>query len=356
MGSRLSVIALIAWAALAAEPRDTVLDVCNTVQNGVTRHWNDGQLAKALHKLKLVEHLDQHVLEELESRFDGPKTSEELQRLHDESDTLKEATDLPNFPAPAPAPDYADRRHILIEAGKNAINYATTMPDFICAQTVRRYESWNGKPSWDLKDTLVIKLSYFDRVENYQLNTVNGHPTRLTYENLSGAITEGEFVSMLINAFDSHAEFWWDHWTLLRNRPAHVFRFQVKQKDSHYRMEFGMEGLTRQSAVAGQHGFVYVDRETNRIVRVIAEADTLPPDFPVQSARTVLDYGFIDISGQKFLLPLHADNRMGTIQLKTRNVIDFSAYRKFAGESTITYEALPDEPAKEKDKPPPVKK
>jgi len=345
------------WTTCAATPESTVADVANTVLTAAGKNWNDGQLAKALHKLKLSEHLDQHVLEELESRFDGPKTSEELQRLHDESAELKEPTDLPNFPSPL-QPDYAERRHVLLEAGKNALSYAASMPDFICTQTVRRYEAWNGRPNWDLKDTLVIKLSYFERVEDYKLVTVNGHPTRLSYENLRGAVTEGEFASMLINIFDpgARAEFWWDHWTQLRKRPAHVFRFQIKQQNSHYRMDYGLEGLTRQSAVAGQHGFVYVDRETNRIVRVIAEADSLPADFPVQSSATVLDYDFIDIVGQKFLLPLHADARMGTIQLKTRNVMDFTGYQKFAGESTISYEAPPEDKPKEKDKPPPAKK
>ncbi|HWC98436.1 MAG TPA: hypothetical protein VG456_16870 [Candidatus Sulfopaludibacter sp.] len=347
---------LLCPVIFGAASLSTVTDVCNLVNTAVARHWNDGQLSKALHKLKLSEGLEQHVMEELESIFPGPKTSEELQRLHDESQTLKEATDIPNFPAPGPMPDYAERRRILTEAGKNSMSYATSMPDFLCTQTVRRFEDWNGKENWDLKDTLVIKLSYLDHVEDYKLLTVNGHQTKLNYENLRGAITEGEFVSMLVNLFGSHAEFFWDHWTMLRKRPAYVFRFQIKQKDSNYRMDFGMEGLTRQSAVAGQHGFVYVDRETNRVVRVISEADTLPPDFPVRSSRTVLDYDFVDISGRQFLLPLHADARMATIQVKTRNVMDFTAYRKFAGESTITYEALPDDPAKEKDKPPPVKK
>lgn len=340
---------LVALAGYAAAPLSPVNDLANTILMAARENRSDGQLAKTLHKIKLGEHLDQHVLEELESRFPGPKTSEELQRLHDESEGLKEPTELPNFPSPL-QPDNPERRRVLTEAAKNSLSYASSMPDFIATQTVRRYEAWLGKPGWDLKDALVVKLSYFDHVENYKLVTVNGHPTRLSYENLRGAVTEGEFASMLINIFDptARAEFFWDHWTLLRNRPAHVFRFQIKKENSHYRMDYGMEGLTEQSAVAGQHGFIYVDRDSNRIVRVIAEADSLPVDFPVTGSNTVLDYDFIDIAGRKFLLPLHADARMSTIQLKTRNVMDFTGYQKFAGESVITYE--------EKNEPAPVKK
>ena len=349
---RVSALAICCCIAFGAVPHNTVNDVCTAVFTASSAGWNDEKLAKALHKLNLVEQLDQHVMEELESRFPGAKTSEELQRLHDESTSLKEPENLPNFPSPV-QPDYPERRRVLLEAGKYALSYSTSMPDFICTETVRRYETWYGRTAWDLKDTLLLRLSYFDKVEDYKLASVNGHPTKLTYEDLRGAITEGEFASMLMNVFAPSAktEFFWDHWTTLRGRPAHVFRFVIKQENSHYRMDFGMEGLTRQSAVAGQHGFLYVDRDSGRVVRVISEADSLPADFPVTSAATVLDYDFVDISGQKFLLPLHADARMGTIQLRTRNVMDFTAYRKFAGESTITFGT-----ADEKDKAPPVKK
>ncbi len=343
MRLRLAALVVSGFLCFGAEPQNTDNDVCTAVMEAAGAHWDDGKLAKALHKIRLVENMDQHVMEELESRFPGPRTGEELQRLHDESQGLKEPTELPNFPSP-PQPDYAERRRVLLEAGKNALNYSVSMPDFICTQTVRRYESWIGRPGWDLKDTLVLKLSYFDKSEEYQLATVNGHATRLSYEDLRGAVTQGEFASMLAGLFDpsSKTEFFWDHWTTLRQRPAQVFRFQIKKENSRYRMDFGMEGLTHQSAVAGQHGFLYVDREASRIVRIIAFADSLPADFPVTSASTVLDYDFVDISGQKFLLPLHADARMATIQLRTRNVMNFTAYRKFAGESTITFQVPPD--------------
>lgn len=339
----------------AAQP-STVGDVVRAVDRAVSAGWKDGQLAKALRKLHLAEALDQHALEELESRLDGPKSAEELQRLHDESEALQAPAVPPRFDSPA-APDASEQKRILQQAAENALSYAASMPDFICTQTVRRYELWGGRESWDLKDTLVIKLSYFDHVEDYKLATVNGHATKLTYENLRGAITEGEFASMLVNVFepDAHVEFWWDHWTNLRRRPALVFRFRIKKENSHYRMDYGSDGRRDQVAVAGQHGFVYVDRQTHRIVRILAEADSLPPDFPVQGSSTVLDYGFVDIGGRDYLLPLHADARMATYQVRTRNVMAFTGYRKFAGESTITFQ-VPEDSNPEKDKPPPGKK
>ncbi len=41
-------------------------------------------------------------------------------------------------------------------------------------------------------------------------------------------------------------------------------------------------------------------------MRLIVEAENIPPDFPVKSTQEVLDYDYQDISGQTFLLPMKA--------------------------------------------------
>jgi hypothetical protein len=89
--------------------------------------------------------------------------------------------------------------------------------------------------------------------------------------------------------------------------------------------------------VAGQHGLVYVDGDTSQTVRIVSEADGIPRDFPVLSAATDLDYGFVEIGGRPFLLPLDAGVRMTTAQRRTRNEVEFHSYKKFASDATITY-------------------
>ena len=44
------------------------------------------------------------------------------------------------------------------------------------------------------------------------------------------------------------------------------------------------------------------------------------------------------MAGRQFLVPLHAEIRMSTDYIFTRNLLDFTAYRKFSGESTITFD------------------
>jgi hypothetical protein len=103
-------------------------------------------------------------------------------------------------------------------------------------------------------------------------------------------------------------------------------------------MEFGRRaGERERSVITGQHGAVYVDAETGLVVRIVADSDSIPPDFPVRNSSTALDYGFVDVGDRRYLLPLRAEVRMATDFLRIRNVVEFHRYQKFAGKSTITF-------------------
>jgi hypothetical protein len=311
----------------------TVADVLAIVRSG----RSDSSVAKTLHKFKPAERLDDFVVEELESEGAGPKAVSELERLVETSQDLPEPNPAPVFPH-SPAPLATERRRILGVARQIALNYTRSLPDFICLEKVRRFESPRG--DWELKDTLEVKLSYFEQKEEYQLMSRNGRPSIMPYRDVGGAVTEGEFGSTLAAIFDpdSATDFRWDHWTTLRKRPAHVFTFRIAMDHSTYRMEFGRSpGERDRSVITGQHGTVYLDAETGQVVRIVADSDSIPSDFPVRASTTALDYGFVDVGDRKYLLPLRAEVRMATQNLRIRNLVEFHGYRKFAGESTITF-------------------
>ena len=58
----------------------------------------------------------------------------------------------------------------------------------------------------------------------------------------------------------------------------------------------------------------------------------------------MLDYDYANVGDSRFLLPLRVDNRMKTAQINFKNVVEFKEYRKFTGESTISFDS-PDLPA-----------
>ncbi len=157
---------------------------------------------------------------------------------------------------------------------------------------------------------------------------------------MRGAWSQGEFGSMMLEVFDptSHAQFRWDHWTHLRQRAAQVYSYRIREGSSHYKLAYGTGG-PRSEVIVGLEGFVYLDGETKDIVRLTNSAVDIPPDFPVRQAITVLDYAPQDVGGKRYVLPLHAEVRMGTGYIHTKNEVTFSGFRKFQGESTISFGA-----------------
>ena len=79
------------------------------------------------------------------------------------------------------------------------------------------------------------------------------------------------------------------------------------------------------------------------MLRIEQSARDVPRSFPLDTIESAVDYDYVLIGGQKFLLPVHSENLMcdrGTSNC-SRNVIDFRNYRKFGADSEITFDADP---------------
>ena len=337
MRLRLTVVCLLACLAAAAQTAVSLRTVVESVRQDLSLNRKDSQVAKALRKFKLAERLDDRTIETLQSEGAGPDTVAQLEEMRDRSAYLP-SPQVPVIEAP-PAPWAGEQESVWDAAREKSLTYTESLPDFICTESVKRYKDPAGKEQWHLDDTLVLKLTYFERKEDYRLISIDNRPTHLTYEQTGGAITEGEFGSLLGSIFaeSSRTEYRWDHWTTLRQRPAHVYRFRIAVENSAYRLSFGTNGGYFQHATMGQHGYVYVDRETNAVVRIAAEAESLPRDFPVKRAGSLLDYGFTDVGGHSYLLPLRSVTRLDALPLQHRNEVQFLDYRKFSSDATVTF-------------------
>jgi hypothetical protein len=330
----------LGFAVFAAAQPVTVADVVALVKAAIAHKQGDGSVARALDKLQLSDHLNDRAVEELESLGAGPKTVEALVNLRDRSARMPPADPQP-FASP-PLPSATERTEALNRAAHAATQYLNNLPDFICEEEVTRFEDWGSKGKWRQKDVLEIKLTYFDHIENYHLVAADHRPARVDLDAVSGAHSEGEFGSMLNEIFraGSHARFTWDHWTTLRTHKAHVFRYWILRENSTYKIMFdlGLHAGQANSVMAGEHGAIYVDADSGQTLRAQQTADSIPADFPVTGASTVLDYDFVSVGGRQFLLPLRAEVRMESPALSTRNEVRFKNYRKFNGESSITFD------------------
>jgi hypothetical protein len=318
---------------------NSVEELIALVRSSLKARENESKLVKSLGKLKLTERLDSRVVEELESEGASAKAVEELERLEEVSRGLPKPALPPVFQAP-PAPLADDQDSFLQLAAENALHYSASLPNFICTEVVRRFVDANGSGVWNLQDVLTIKLTYFENREDYQLVQVNGRATSQSYDSLKGAVSGGEFGSLLVEAFAPNfkAQFAWDHWTHLRKRLAHVYSYRVKAENSNYQLTYTSDDGERRETNAGRHGFVYVDSETGMALRIVAEADSIPPTFPIRAESSVVDYDYANVGGNQSLLPLRARVWMSAATMETRNEVEFRAYRQFSGESTLHFD------------------
>ena len=87
-------------------------------------------------------------------------------------------------------------------------------------------------------------------------------------------------------------------------------------------------------------GTIWIDKESRRVLRIEQQALSIPRDFSYDKAEAALEYGFVNIDGHSYLLPVQSDNMAclnGNANC-SRNVIDFRNYRKFSADSSVTFD------------------
>lgn len=226
---------------------------------------------------------------------------------------------------------------LIEQARQHALDYARELPDFIVTQKVRRYVEAPGIKDWKLEDTLEVELSYHEgQGEQFKLLRIDGKPTRQSYEELGGSTSTGEFGSMLAALFvpQSKAEFKEVKKETYRGRATVVYDFSVKKANSLSTISDKSSG---QKTIAGYKGSIWIDTETQRVLRIESSNEGMPPSFPITLSENAIEYDWITISGQRYLLPVSAEVLLGRDRDKvyTRNTIEFQNYHRFEGKIKI---------------------
>lgn len=334
------LVLLVACAGLLAvgQIRLTVEQLKEFVRSSVALKHPDRQLAEYLKKVKLSNQLDDTTIEELQGLGAGPQTVAALKALGEASTGLPKAPPPPPKPVyvPPAAPSSEEQARILNAAKQYALNYSARIPDFICTQVTRRFIDPSGMEFWRAEDVIQERLSYFEGHEDYKVVLYNNRVVEMAHDKLGGATSSGEFASMMKEIFNpqTETEFDWERWGTLRSRRMHVFSYKVLQSRSKYSIS---AGSAHQVIIAGYHGLIYVDRETNAVLKITMQADDLPAGFPIRDVTLSLDYDHVSISDRDFILPLKAVllSREGS-RFLIKNEVEFRMYRKFSAESSIT--------------------
>jgi hypothetical protein len=274
------------------------------------------------------------------------KTLSELRRAGARSflvDTIQRASKNPGRPQisdPEVLDDETNRKArdgetsrmpILEQARRHAAEFAEELPNFIVTQLVSRYVRTPENKDWQLEDRLEIELTYRSgKGEEFKLLRVNGKPAVQSYVDIGGSTSTGEFGSMLNALFSpaSKAEFKEIKRETFHGRPTVVYDFKIKKANSSSTIS---EAQSKKSIVAGYSGTIWIDTESARALRIEEAHDDIPAGFPVSLSENAVEYDWITIGGERYLLPVRAEVLLGLDVQKvyTRNVIEFSGYRKF---------------------------
>ncbi|PYS23713.1 MAG: hypothetical protein DMF72_08605 [Acidobacteria bacterium] len=286
--------------------------------------------------------------------------------------TLEEADRRRANPTVATLPPIAEATELLERTRKATLGAAETMPDYLVKQNIIRSHAFGQSKNWAAYDRLSIAVSYRQSAgEDYKLLTVNGIPASEDQSygmKLGGTISTGEYVTALTELFkpESRAEFTPVDTDTLRGRRTIIYEYEVKKEFSRQSLGWGEGGSIKQQTISGYRGRIWIDRETNRVLRLEDISTEIDSGFPITAASKVIDYDWVSINEQQRLLPAHAvveltDRYRGQTE-QTRNEILFRGYRKFGAEVKIIdideKDFPPDKPEDEPKKPetPPVLK
>jgi hypothetical protein len=302
---------------------------------------------------KLTERLTDRDLLMMVAEGPGPETTEELKEMQEATKSLPIPEDMVKPatppPAPMPAPPVADQERILSEAREIALDYTKHLPDFLCLQYTRRYVDPQGTDYFQQVDTVAARLSYFDQKEEYKVISVGGKLSDKDYQKLGGAISSGEFGTMLKQIFEPEtaAEFGFERWAKLDGRICLVYHYHVTRARSKWSIDWNNGEQVYSPAYSGS---IFIDREVPVVMRVTLVAEGMPASFPIQEAKSTLNYGYQDLSGKQFLLPLNSEMRMRQGRLLVKNETEFRNYRKYSADAVITFDAEAGETAEPKPK------
>jgi hypothetical protein len=235
---------------------------------------------------------------------------------------------------------------IIDMAREEAFSFSETLPNYVVKQFTTRYiteVARNRGTSWRALDTITADLVYQDGKESYKNFLVNGRVSREAPEK-SGSWSSGEFASTLQDIMSpiTNADFHGKRSTTIVNRPAYRYDFSVEQQNSHWHVE-----ASAQSYQPAYTGSVWIDKENYRVLRIELSARDMPRSFPLDQVESSVDYDYVLIGDQKYLLPTHSEALScvrGTSDC-SRNTIEFRNYKKFGAETNITFDT-PDAPEK----------
>jgi hypothetical protein len=328
-----------AWSAQVAAGPLTKQEVLSRLKDAEAHRTSQADIATEINRRGIAFAVDQEILGQF--RRAGARSFL--------LDTIERASRTPGQPQvgePEISDDSARQKMsdeavtklpLIEQARRHAFEFAEDLPNFIVTQVVTRYSEQPGVKDWRLEDKLEIELTYrVDKGEEFKLLRVDGKPAVQTYQDIGGSTSTGEFGSMLGALFvpQSKAEFKEVRHENFRGHATVIYDFKVRRANSTSSISDKTSG---KSVVAGYSGSVWIDTESKRVFRIESANEDIPAGFPVTLSENAVEYDWVAIGDDRYLLPVHAEVLLGwdSRKIYTKNVIEFRNYRRFEGRIKI---------------------
>ena len=259
--------------------------------------------------------------------------------------TLEEAARRKANPERAKLPSEKEASEILAKTREATLTAVEEMPDFVVKQQIARSAAYAGTNNFRNLDRLVVAVSYrSEGREEYKVLSRNGiletNPKpKQSYEEVGGTSSTGEFVTVLAKIFksDSDTKFELVDTDIIRTRRALVYGYSIERDKA--KQTITAYGAFNDTVITGVKGKIWIDRESFRVLRVESAATEIPEGFKVRAAIRMIDYDWVKIADEKYLLPMLSDVRLTSKESRqmyeTRNVIRFKDYQKYGSEVRI---------------------
>jgi len=228
-------------------------------------------------------------------------------------------------------------------AREAAFSFTETLPDYVVKQFTTRFQTdaaHGGQTSWQPIDNVTADVVSENGKESYKNILIDGKRPKEAVEK-TGSWSTGEYASVLQDILlpQTDADFHGKRSSTIVNRSAFRYDFSVEQANSHWHVYASSESYRPEYS-----GAIWIDKENHRVLRIEMSAHNMPKGFPLDTVESAVDYDYVMIGGNKFLLPVHSESlscERGT-SICSRNVIDFRNYRKFGADTSIVFDPAPD--------------
>lgn len=245
---------------------------------------------------------------------------------------------------PVPPPDPEEIAKLIEDARSRAVSYMDSLPNFMCVEVTNRSIDASGAGNWKHRDTIAELLRYRDKAETHTMLELNGQASSADRDALlkekGSTLSGGELGGVLKAVFapSAKAEFHWKETDALGSGTVQVFDYEVAKSNS----MFSVVGSNNQQIMVGFRGQVFVDTATHSVRRISLQAEDIPKGFPTQATVMGVDYDYVSINGQDFLMPVSAELRVRQSHRQAvLNTIEFRDYKKYGSAMKILdYKAI----------------